>query len=197
MQLLTKMTLDKLRELRTCSQKAKALEVQAAELRQRQHQLEGDLGSLFRTLDIAGDEIPPEEREEVDKARMELNEPVVPKDETRQHEDGGDQQEDLGAKTGAMYAVTALQQLGHPADTKILLAKMQEIGFRPRAANPYVSLFSTLRRSAQRPDSRIDKREGLWGLRDWPKDVWAQVKQGRSRYVLDVEDLEDALESEG
>jgi hypothetical protein len=195
MELLTKITLDKLRELRSCSQQAKVLEVQAAELRQRQQQLEGDLGSLLRTLDIAGDEIPPEERAEVEKARMELHKPVVAQEEAHQHQ--GDHQEELGARTMVAYVEMALQQLWHPADTKILLAKMQEIGFKPRAANPYVSLFSTLRRSAQRPDSRIDKREGVWGLRDWPDDVWAQAERSRSPHEIDVEALNAALESEG
>jgi hypothetical protein len=115
--------------------------------------------------------------------------------------EGGDQEGPAATTTGIMWAVTALQQLWHPADTKFLLTKMQGIGFRPRAENPYTSLFSTLRRSAQRPDSRIIKREGLWGLRDWPEDVWAQAKQGRSRYVIEMDDfdLEDknALESAG
>ena len=195
MEVLTKITLDKLRELRGCCQKAKELEVQAAERRQRQQQLEGELGSLLRALDIAGDEIPPEERAEVEKARMELNKPVMAQEETHQHQ--GDHQEELGARTGVTYAEMALRRLSHPADTKILLAKMQEIGFTPRAAYPYVSLFSTLRRSAQRPDSRIDKREGLWGLRDWPDGVWAQAERSRSRHEIDVEALNAALESEG
>jgi hypothetical protein len=189
MNLLTNLTLDKLRELRACSQKAAALETQAAEFRQRQHQLQGDLGYLLRTLDIAGDAIPPEERAEVEKARMELNHPVV------QEEAGGGGHEDLGPKTGVMYAVTALQQLSRPADTKTLLAKMQGMGYVPRAANPYVSLFSTLRRTAQRRDSRIDKRKGLWGLMEWSEEVWAKSQPRASSQEM-MDEVINGLESE-
>jgi hypothetical protein len=96
-------------------------------------------------------------------------------------------QEELTHKTGTMYAETALQQIWRPLDTKSLLAKMQDIGFVPGAANPYVSLFSTLRRSSQRPGSRIIKRDGLWGLSGWSDDIWAQG-EGRS-HAIDVEAL--------
>jgi hypothetical protein len=117
--------------------------------------------------------------------------------EEEKEEEGQAQQEGPAATTGIMWAVTALQQFWHPADTNLLLAKMQEIGFRPRAANPYTSLFSTLRRVAQRPDSQIVKREGLWGLRGWPEEVWAQGERSPSRHEIDVEALNAALESEG
>jgi hypothetical protein len=128
------------------------------------------------------------------KEYLEKRLPEEEEAEDKKEEEDQVQQEEPAATTGIMWAVTALQQLWHPADTTLLLTKMQEIGFRPRAANPYTSLFSTLRRAAQRPDSRIEKRDGLWGLRGWPEDVWAQGERSRSRHEIDVEALNAALE---
>jgi hypothetical protein len=187
MELLTKMTLDKLKELRSCSQRAKALEAEATELRQRQQRLEGDLGSLMRTLDIAGDEIPPEERKAVAEARMALSEPV-PTQEYPASKPEPRGEEGSGHASGVSLAIKALNQLGCPTDTRTLLEKMiRDLGYKPQAANPYTSLFSSLRRTSQSPGSQIIKRHQQWGLREWGEELWAKAEQ-RSRRI-DVEAL--------
>jgi hypothetical protein len=52
-------------------------------------------------------------------------------------------------------------------DTRNLIRALESRGFKSQAENVYTSVFGTLNREVKRPDTKLAKRDGKWGLLEW------------------------------
>jgi hypothetical protein len=73
--------------------------------------------------------------------------------------------------TIADYAEAALEKMGPPfRPTQELMGGMSSEGWETDAKDPYSTVFGTLRREPGKEGSRLVKRDGKWGLKDWLED---------------------------